>query len=152
MNRGNFPIGAAAKLAGVSVKMARHYEAIGLLPVAKRSGNGSRMLRQADVHTLRFIARARELGFPLRTVRRLLSLWQQADRSNAETRQLAEQHLVELRDKRAALDVMLATLQQLIDACAGDGRPDCPILDDLAAPLAPLRPRTGRPTFSRRAG
>lgn len=144
MNRKDIPIGAAAKLAGVSVKMARHYEAIGLLPAAKRSGNGSRMLRQADVHTLRFIARARELGFPLRTVRRLLSLWQQADRSNAETRQLAEQHLLELRDKRAALDMMLATLQQLIDACAGDGRPDCPILDDLSAPALPSRPRTGR--------
>lgn len=152
MNRGNVPIGAAAKLAGVSVKMARHYEAIGLLPAARRSGNGSRLFRQADVHTLRFIARARELGFPLRTVRRLLSLWQQPDRSNADTRQLAEQHLLELRDKRAALDAMLATLQQLIDACAGDGRPDCPILDDLAAPATPARPRTGRLTFPRTPG
>jgi Cu(I)-responsive transcriptional regulator len=144
MNQENVLIGVAAKLAGVSIKMARHYEAIGLLSAALRSRNGSRMFSQADVHTLRFIARARELGFPLRTVRRLLSLWQQPDRSNAETRQLAEQHLRELQAKRAALDAVLATLQQLIDACAGDGRPDCPILDDLAEPASPVGPRTGR--------
>lgn len=144
MNQENVLIGDAAKLAGISVKMARHYEAIGLLPAARRSGVGSRMFRHADVHTLRFIARARELGFPLRTVRRLLSLWQQPDRSNADTRQLAEQHLLELRDRRAALDAMLVALQRLIDACAGDGRPDCPILDDLAETPSPARPRKGR--------
>lgn len=144
MNQENVLIGDAAKLAGVSVKMARHYEAIGLLPAARRSGRGSRMFRHADVHTLRFIARAREFGFPLRTVRRLLSLWQQPDRSNAETRKLAEQHLLELREKRAALDVMHVALQHLIDACAGDGRPDCPILDDLAAPASSAPPRGGR--------
>lgn len=129
-----FAIGAAARAAGVSVKMVRHYESIGLLPSATRGRGGVRTFSQTDVHTLRFIGRARSLGFPLSTVRKLLSLWQDPQRSNAQTLRLAEGHMAELRVKTAALEGMTATLQHLIDACAGDGRPECPILDDLAEP------------------
>jgi MerR family transcriptional regulator, copper efflux regulator len=133
-------IGAAARAASISVKMVRHYETTGLLPAAQRGTGGTRLFNEQDVHTLRFIARARALGFPLRTVRELLSLWQHPARSNAETRQLAEQQLRDLLARRAALDGMSAALQRLIEACAGDGRPECPILDDLADAS---RPRSG---------
>lgn len=133
-------IGAAARAASISVKMVRHYETTGLLPAAQRGTGGTRLFNEQDVHTLRFIARARALGFPLRTVRELLSLWQHPARSNAETRQLAEQQLRDLLARRAALDGMSVALQRLIEACAGDGRPECPILDDLADAS---RPRSG---------
>ena len=130
--RETFAIGVAAKAAAISVKMVRHYEAIGLLPPAERGSGGVRLFDEADVNTLRFIARARALGFPLRAVRELLSLWQHPCRSSAETRQLAEQQLQDLLTRRAALDGMAAALQRLVEACPGDERPECPILDELA--------------------
>mgnify|MGYP001191476021 CR=1 FL=1 len=138
-----FAIGVAARAAAISVKMVRHYEAIGLLPPAERGSGGVRLFDASDVHTLRFIARARTLGFPLRAVRELLSLWQHAGRSNAETRQLAELQLQDLLTRRAALDGMAGALQRLIEACSGDGRPECPILDELAdtGPVHRRRPR-----------
>lgn len=126
------PIGAAARRAGISIKRARHYEAIGLLPPVDRARGGKRVFSGADIHTLRFIGRARSLGFPLNAIRKLLSLWQDSERSNADILRLSEHHMEDLLAKRAALDSMIEALQQLIDACAGDGRPDCPILDDLA--------------------
>lgn len=126
------PIGAAARRAGISVKRARHYEAIGLLPPVDRASGGKRLFNDADIHTLRFIGRARSLGFPLNAIRKLLSLWQDPERSNADTLRLSERHMEDLLAKRAALDSMMDALQHLIDACAGDGRPECPILDDLA--------------------
>lgn len=125
-------IGAAARAAGVSVKMVRHYESIGLLPPAARDRGGVRRITSADVHTLRFIARARSLGFSLQNIRRLLSLWHDLNRSNAEILNLAEIHRKEMLEKRASLDAMLGALQVLIETCAGDGRPECPILEDLA--------------------
>lgn len=143
---GSFQIGAAARASGVSVKMARHYEATGLLPPAERGPNGARLFSQADVHTLRFIGHARSLGFSLCAIRKLLSLWQDPMRSNADTLQLAEQQMDELIDKAVALDSMTTALQQLIDACAGDGRPDCPILDDLARERPISRRLTDRAT------
>jgi Cu(I)-responsive transcriptional regulator len=129
---GSYTIGAAARAAGVSVKMARHYETIGLLPPAARGPGGVRTFSSADVHTLRFIGRARSLGFPLSAIRKLLSLWQDPRRSNSVTLRLAQGHMDELLAKKAALESMTAALQHLIDACAGDGRPECPILDELA--------------------
>lgn len=138
-----YAIGSAARAAGVSVKMARHYETIGLLPPAVRGKGGVRQFTDADIHTLRFIARARSLGFPLRSIRRLLSLWQDPHRSNAETLRLAEGHRRELLEKRATLDAMETALHRLIEACAGDGRPECPILEGLAA-ARPSRERRTR--------
>ena len=125
-------IGVAARIAGITVRMARHYEAVGLLPPANRTRTGERRFNRADLHTLAFIARARALGFPLEAVRTLLSLWHDPHRSNADTLALAEVQLEELEGKRAVLETMSAALQRLIDACAGDGRSECPILDDLA--------------------
>lgn len=129
---GSVPIGVAAHAANISVKRARHYEAIGLLPPVDRDRGGTRLFSEADIHTLRFVGRARSLGFSLSAIRKLLSLWQDPERSNAVTKRLAEGHMDGLLDRKAALDGMTSALQQLIDACAGDGRPECPILDDLA--------------------
>lgn len=136
-------IGAAAHAAGVSAKMVRHYEAIGLLPPANRNQNGIRLFSQNDVHTLRFIGRARSLGFSLQTIRQLLSLWQDPNRSNTNTLHLAEEHMLELLKKRHALNSVIETLQHLIDACAGDGRPECPILDDFAVSNRQISRRSG---------
>jgi Cu(I)-responsive transcriptional regulator len=125
-------IGAAARAAGITVKMARHYEAVGLLPPAIRDEAGSRLFSSADIHTFRFIGRGRSLGFSLQAIQKLLSLWQDAHRSNTETLHLAEEHMTDLLHKQSELTTMIRSLQELIDACAGDGRPECPILDDLA--------------------
>ncbi|MBY0338204.1 MAG: MerR family transcriptional regulator [Acetobacteraceae bacterium] len=127
-----FSIGEAARRAGVSPKMVRHYEGLGLLPPASRTGRGLRRFSEAQVHTLRFIARARSLGFGLRDVARLLSLWNDRTRSNAEVLRLAEGHLADVARKAEELRGMAGALEALVAACAGDGRPECPILDDLA--------------------
>lgn len=125
-------IGAAARAAGLTVKMVRHYEAIGLLRPVRRGRGQVRRFSMSDVHTLRFIAGARSVGFPLRTIRQLLSLWQDPRRSNAQIKALAQRHFSELQERLRELTGMIGSLQQLIAACAGDGRPDCPILDDFA--------------------
>jgi MerR family copper efflux transcriptional regulator len=130
-DQGGFAIGEAARAAGISVKMIRHYEAIRLVPAAFRSSSGRRRFDVRAVHTLRFIGRARSLGFSLRAVAELLSLWQDRSRSNAVVKGVAEDEARGLRRKREQLDGMLRALEELIQACAGDGRPDCPILDDL---------------------
>lgn len=127
-----FSIGEAARAAGVSVKMIRHYERIGLVSAAERTNGGARLFGASEVHTLKFIGRARSLGFPLETARKLLSLWRNPNRSNKDTLHLAESHMEELVEKEKALISMEKALQELIDACDGDGRPECPILDDLA--------------------
>ena len=126
-------IGEASRLSGVSAKMIRHYEAIGLIPAAEREASGYRTYRAEDVHTLRFVGRARSLGFPIATIVELLALWRDRSRSNADVRRLAQRHADELRRKMAELANMTAALDHLVGACAGDGRPDCPILDGLAA-------------------
>ncbi len=124
-------IGDAAAASGVSAKMIRHYESIGLLK-AQRSTNGYRVYAERDVALLRFIRHARDLGFPLEDVRRLLALWQDRDRASKEVKRLALAHVAALETKAESLRTMAASLRHLAAHCHGDARPDCPILDDLA--------------------
>jgi MerR family copper efflux transcriptional regulator len=131
MNR-EMTIGQAAKSSAVSAKMIRHYESIGLLPKAQRTQSGYRLYDDNDVHTLRFIQRARSLGFPLETIRTLLALWRNRRRSSAQVKDLAERHVADLERKIAEMQSMVRTLKHLSHHCHGDDRPDCPILDDLA--------------------
>jgi MerR family copper efflux transcriptional regulator len=125
-------IGLAAKFSAVSAKMIRHYESIGLLPKAHRTEAGYRLYEESDVHTLRFIQRARSLGFPLETIRTLLALWRNRRRSSAQVKDLSTRHVAELERKIAEMQAMVRTLKHLAHNCHGDERPDCPILDDLA--------------------
>ena len=134
-------IGEAARLSGVSAKMVRHYESLGLLPHVVRTDSGYRQYSEAEVHTLRFIRRSRELGFSMEEIGELLGLWQNRRRASANVRRVAEKHARDLQQRIEAMQSMQRTLQHLIHCCHGDERPDCPILDDLAsaAPAAPLR-------------
>jgi len=125
-------IGEAAKRSGVSVKMIRHYEAIGLFPTAPRSEAGYRCYTGNDASTLRFIRAARDLGFGLDTIRELLSLWQNRGRESREVKALAMAHISALEAKVAELNGMIGTLRTLATHCHGDHRPDCPILDGLS--------------------
>ncbi|MDW8398364.1 MAG: Cu(I)-responsive transcriptional regulator [Acetobacteraceae bacterium] len=126
-------IGEAAAASGVSAKMIRHYEAIGLLSPA-RLPNGYRDYGPREVQVLRFIRTARNLGFGLPEIRRLLALWQDRGRASAEVRKIALDHIAELERKAAELSAMAATLRHLAEACHGDDRPDCPILERLENP------------------
>lgn len=126
-------IGEAARRSGVSPRMLRHYEALGLLSEVARSDGGYRLYSAAEVHNLRFIRRARDLGFAIEEIRRLLGLWQNQSRTSAQVRQIAEQHIASLAERIAAMQSMQRSLQALVGGCHGDGRPDCPILDDLAS-------------------
>lgn len=125
-------IGQAALASGVSAKMIRHYETIGLLPKAKRSYGGYRTYDEADLHILRFIRRARDAGFSTPQIKKLLSLWEDRARPAGEIRQLARAHLAEVEAKIAELRSIARTLTDLIEICHGDDRPECPILDSLA--------------------
>jgi MerR family copper efflux transcriptional regulator len=125
-------IGEAAQASGVSAKMIRHYESIGLLPAVRRTASGYRVYGEQDVRLLQFIHRGRALGFPLEKIADLLALWQDQNRASFEVRRLAEQHIAELNRKIEALQAMKRTLEQLAHSCHGDQRSDCPILDDLA--------------------
>lgn len=125
-------IGDAARASGVSAKMIRHYEAIGLLPAAQRTAAGYRMYGEPDVRVLQFIHRGRALGFSLEKIAELLALWQDQDRASLDVRRLAEQHIAELNRKIDELQSMKRTLEELAHSCHGDQRSDCPILDDLA--------------------
>lgn len=140
-------IGQAAKASGVSAKMIRYYESIGLIAAAGRTAAGYRFYDDRDVQTLRFVRRARDLGFMVEDIGRLLELWRDGHRSSADVKRLAEHHIAELEAKIAALQSMQRTLEQLACACHGDDRPDCPILDDLAAG-AEARPQPRRPFAS----
>ena len=124
-------IGAAARVTGISARMIRHYESIGLLEAAPRTDGNYRLYRDRDVQALRFIGRARRLGFGLDDIRELLALWHDRDRPSAEVRRLAQRHVDDLRARVAEMESMVATLGRLVDACHGDDRPDCPILEDL---------------------
>jgi MerR family copper efflux transcriptional regulator len=135
---GFFNIGEAALESGVTAKMIRHYESLGLLRPARRSEGGYRLYEEADLHVLRFIRRARALGFSMKDIARLLGLWQNRRRASADVRRIAQEHIGELDRKIAELQSMRRTLVHLVHHCHGDARPDCPILDDLS------RARRGR--------
>lgn len=125
-------IGDAARLSGVSAKMVRHYESLGLLPRVARTDSGYRQYAEADVHTLRFIKRGRDLGFSMEEIAELVGLWQNRRRASASVRRVAQKHADELAQRIAAMQGMQKTLQHLIHCCHGDDRPDCPILEELA--------------------
>jgi Cu(I)-responsive transcriptional regulator len=125
-------ISEASKESGVSAKMIRHYEGLGLFTAARRTFAGYRLYESNDIHVLRFIRRARDLGFSIKDIDRLLSLWQNRRRASGDVRRVAQQHMAELDRKIAELQGMRRTLEQLVRHCHGDDRPDCPILDDLA--------------------
>jgi MerR family transcriptional regulator, copper efflux regulator len=125
-------IGAAAAASGVTRKMIRHYEAIGLLRPPERRSNAYRDYGARDIHELRFIRRARRLGFSIPEIAELLALWRDRGRPSREVKRIAEAHIGDLQARVAEMQAMAHTLRELIAACHGDDRPDCPILDDLA--------------------
>ena len=129
-------ISAASQASGVSAKMIRHYEALGLVPGVRRSEAGYRQYDEATVHQLRFIRRARDLGFDTKEIGALLQLWRNKRRSSAEVKRVAAKHVAALDERIAALQAMQRTLSHLAHHCHGDERPECPILDDLAGPDA----------------
>ena len=124
-------IGAAANASGVSAKTIRHYEAIGLMPAAERTDANYRLYGDAEIHSLRFIRRARDLGFTVKQIEGLLTLWRDRSRASADVKAFALEHIERLREKMAEIEAMVRTLETLADHCHGDDRPDCPILDDL---------------------
>lgn len=127
-------IGDAAKATGVTAKMIRHYEEVGLLPKVRRTMSGYRMYSAQDVHMLRFIKHARSLGFSMKQIEALVGLWRDTRRPSSKVKALALAHINELDQKIRELETMRATLNRLAQACHGDDRPDCPILDELALP------------------
>jgi len=127
-------IGTAAELSKVSAKMVRHYDSLGLLPRVARTDSGYRQYNEADVHTLRFIKRARDLGFAMAEIGELVALWQNRRRASANVKRIAQKHVDELSQRIEAMLAMQRSLLQLLHHCHGDDRPDCPILDDLARP------------------
>jgi Cu(I)-responsive transcriptional regulator len=135
-------IGTAARASGVSAKMIRYYEEIGLLPQADRTAAGYRVYGPRELHTLRFIRRSRGLGFSMPQIATLLALWQDKGRSSAEVKAIAIDHVAELDAKIAELASIRDTLKQLAGCCHGDDRPDCPILDDLADHTGTIRHST----------
>lgn len=122
-------IGRAAKISGVSAKMIRHYESIGLLSGVKRADSGYRVYDANDLHTLGFIRRARDLGFSMKEIKKLLGLWRNKSRESAAVKTLALRHVKELEEKAAKLREMADALRDLAKHCHGDARPDCPILE-----------------------
>jgi MerR family gold-responsive transcriptional activator of gol and ges genes len=124
-------IGEAARASGVSAKMIRYYEETGLIPAAGRSRSGYRIYGPKEVQTLRFIRRARDLGFPMEKVADLLALWRDRSRASADVKHLAEAQVAALEARIVEMQAMQASLRHLVHACAGDDRPDCPILTDL---------------------
>ncbi|BBL70936.1 Cu(I)-responsive transcriptional regulator [Methylogaea oryzae] len=126
-------IGQAAARSGVSAKMIRYYESLGLLPKVGRTESGYRQYGAAEVHTLRFIRRARTLGFGMAEIAALLQLWQDRERASKEVKRIALERIEDLEKKIGEMQAMKNTLENLALGCQGDDRPDCPILDDLAS-------------------
>lgn len=129
---GFYNIGEAARHSGVSAKMIRYYESLGLLKEARRTAAGYRIYDDSDIHTLKFVRRARDLGFSIEEIERLLGLWQNRRRNSGDVRRVAQAHIADLNRRIEELQAMRRTLERLVAHCHGDHRPDCPILDDLA--------------------
>ena len=125
-------IGQAATASGVSAKMIRHYEEVGLVRPPKRTASNYRTYSASDVHVLRFVKRARTLGFSMPDIKALLALWQNKGRPSASVKKIAGRHIAELKRKITELQSLVSALEHLARNCHGDGRPECPILDDLA--------------------
>ena len=140
-------IGEAAKASGVSAKMIRHYESVGLFPEAQRTDSGYRQYTDKEVSTLRFIRQSRDLGFSIEQIRELLGLWQDRRRPSRQVKALAQAHIQELDAKLQELNAMKATLEHLVHCCHGDDRPDCPIIENLADETA--AGGTSKPTARR---
>jgi MerR family copper efflux transcriptional regulator len=132
-------IGEAAHATGVTAKMIRHYESIGLMPTAGRTFAGYRLYNDNDLHRLRFIKRARTLGFSIKEIEQLLNLWDDRQRASSEVKQLALQHARELEQKIREMQAMRSTLVDLAAHCHGNEHPECPILDDLAGAIPKTR-------------
>ena len=128
---GPVAIGEAAQRSGVSARMVRHYEGLGLLPAVARTESGYRQYGDADIHTLRFIKRSRDLGFSMEEIAELVGLWHNRRRASASVKRIAQKHLGELEQRIADMQSMRNTLSHLVHCCHGDARPECPILDDL---------------------
>jgi MerR family gold-responsive transcriptional activator of gol and ges genes len=143
-------IGNASKATGVSAKMIRYYEQIGLIPAADRRASGYRDYADTDIHMLRFIRRARDLGFSVAEIGDLLGLWRDKSRQSAEVKRLAQDHIIALEQKIRDLQDMADTLRTLVNACHGDHRPHCPILERLETEDAglpyPRKPSPKRPS------
>lgn len=129
-------IGEISKVSGVSTKMIRYYEQIELIAPARRTESSYRMYSDSDVHTLRFIRGARDLGFSVEQMKTLLALWKDRSRASSDVKALALGHIAELERKAAAIEAMTRTLKHLANNCHGDGRPDCPIIDAISKPVA----------------
>lgn len=132
-------IGQAAEKAGLTPKMVRHYESLGLLPKVHRTDAGYRVYGESEIHTLRFIKRARDLSFSMAEIAELVKLWQDRRRPSASVKKVAIEHLAELDRKIKEIESMRKTLSHLIHGCQGNDRPDCPILEDLES-FAPEKP------------
>jgi len=151
MDQQSMNIGEAAKASGVSAKMIRHYESVGLFPQALRTDAGYRQYSAREVNTLRFIRQSRDLGFSIEQIRELLGLWQNRRRPSRQVKALAQAHLQELEQKLLELQEMKTALEHLVHCCHGDDRPECPILESLAdgSAIAPATAkgglRSGRP-------
>ena len=127
------PIGVAARRAGISARMVRHYESLGLVKGVARTDSGYRQYTEADVHALHFIRRSRDLGFSMEEIAELLGLWHNRSRASSQVKRIAQQHIDDLSERIAQMQAMQRSLQTLVSCCKGNDRPDCPILDDLAA-------------------
>ncbi len=124
-------IGELAKSSGVNAKLIRHYESIGLIAKAARSESGYRQYSDTDVHMLRFVKRCRSLGFSMKEIKKLISLWKNQARASSEVKNLAQAHITQLEEKIIELQAVVDTLKTLAKSCRGNNRPDCPILEDL---------------------
>lgn len=125
-------IGEVSKLSNVNSKMIRRYEEMGIIPKAGRSLAGYRTYSEKDVHILRFVKRSRELGFSMKDIKQLVSLWRNKSRPSSQVKSIATKHVKELEQKLAEIQSMVRTLKNLTENCHGDNRPDCPILDELS--------------------
>lgn len=140
-------IGQASKASGVSTKMIRYYESIGLITQPMRTVSGYRVYSDKDVHALRFISRARDLGFSVDQMADLLALWRDRSRASADVKAIALQHIEALDEKARALQAMSHTLRHLADHCNGDDRPECPIIEEFAEAAATPSANGRRPRF-----